>query len=97
MVVGDGIAERSEAGGEVIELAVVRGYDFAQAGDLGGEIVELAVVPRHSARDSRQQLADGSNVRPIDAAHVEIVAVVMRPGQALRVPRSPDLPCDKVC
>jgi hypothetical protein len=50
MVVGDGIAERSEAGGEVIELAVVRGYDFAQAGDLGGEIVELAVVPRHSAR-----------------------------------------------
>jgi hypothetical protein len=54
-------------------------------------------VPRHSAGDLRQQLVDGCNVRPIDAAHVEIVAVVMRPGQALRVPRSPDLPCGMAC
>jgi hypothetical protein len=60
-------------------------------------LVELAVVPRHSAGDLRQQLVDGRNVRPIDAAHVEIVAVVMRPGQALRVPRSPDLPCGMAC
>jgi len=53
MVMGYRVAERSKAGGEVIELAVVRGDNFAQPGDLGREIVELAVVARHRAGDLR--------------------------------------------
>ena len=32
MIVGKGVAERSEAGGEIIELAVVAGDDLAQPG-----------------------------------------------------------------
>src|SRR5690348_2341687 len=97
MIVGDGIAERSKAGGEIIELAVVSGHDFAQSGHLGGEIVELAVMPRYRAGDLRQQLVDGCDIRPVWTTHVITVAVVTRPGQALRAPRSPDLPCGRVC
>src|SRR2546429_3673915 len=111
MIVGKGVAERSEAGGEIIELAVVAGDDLAQPGcnsiqsthrpaqlgDLGGEIVELAVMAGHRAGDLRQQLVDSGDIRPVWTTHAITLAVVTRPGQALRVPRSPGLPCDRAC
>src|SRR5260370_27303782 len=83
MVMGNGIADRSEAGGEVIELAVVAGDDLAQPGyhsaspthgpaqpgDLGREIVELTVVARHRAGDLRQQLIDGCDIGTVGTTH----------------------------
>jgi hypothetical protein len=104
ILVGDRVAERSQAGGEVIELAIVTGDNLAEPGyhspqpdKLGREIVELAVMHRHRAGDLRQQLADGRDIRPVCTTHATTVAAVTPLGQALRVPRSPDLPCDKVC
>src|SRR3954468_19412706 len=104
MVMGDGVAERSQAGGEVIELPVVAGDDLAEPGyrsaqpsKLGREIVELAVMSRYRAGDLRQQLVDGCDIRPVCTTHVITVAAVTRRGQALRVPRSPGLHCDRVC
>src|SRR5271163_2315664 len=76
---------------------MIVGHRVAQGSDAGGEVVELAVMPRHRAGDSRQQLVDGCDIRPVWTTHAITLAVVTRLGQALRVPRSRDLPCDKVC
>src|SRR5438270_3600759 len=98
MIVGDGVAERGEAGSEVIELAVVACDDLAepcydsiqsthhpaQLGDLGGKIVELTVMPRHRAGDLRQQLVDGSDIGTVWTTHAITLAVVTLLGQALR-------------
>src|SRR5436309_8856309 len=105
MIVGYGVAQRSEAGGEVIELAVMAGNDIAQPGYhsvqcayspaqpgyLGREIVEFAVMPCHRARNLRQQLVDGCNIGPVCTTHAKTVAAVMPRGQALHAPRLPDL------
>ena len=45
MVMGYRVAERSKAGGEVIELAVARGDNFAQPGDLAERSSSLRSWP----------------------------------------------------
>src|SRR5690242_8720458 len=97
MVMGHRIAERSEAGGEVIELAVVRGDNFTQPGKVGREVVELTVMPRHRTGHLRQQLVDGCDIGTVWTTHAITLAAVTRPGQALRGPRSPDPPCGRAC
>src|SRR5437868_11408694 len=104
MIVGYRLAERSKAGGEVVELAVVAGDNLAQPGYRSAEpskrrreIVELTVVARHRAGDLRQQLVDRCDIGAVGTTHAKTVAVLLRPGQALRAPRSPDLPCDRAC
>jgi hypothetical protein len=79
MVVGHRPAQRTQPGGNIVELTVVSRYDLAEPrhgfpepshrpaelGHVGRELVELAIVPGYGLADLRQQLVDGCDIGPL--------------------------------
>lgn len=76
MIVGHCLAQRSQAGGEVVELTAVSGYGFieprhraAEPSHIGRELVELAAMTGDGMGDLRQQFINGCDIGAIGAAH----------------------------
>jgi len=72
-------------------------HRLSQRSETGGEVIELAVVPGDRVGDLRRQLIDGCDIRTVGPLMRKIDAALTPPGQAPRVLRSPDLPCDRAC